>query len=423
MRKLWLVVKREYLTRVRTKGFIFSTVAVPLFAIGIFAFQIYTATRQTGHTLKIAVLDNAGGLADSIERNLDGRLSNGQPAFQVVKKEERPAAAEQNAVRSQVERGELDAFLLVPAAITGGKESAEFHTRNPGEISLTDSIGRAVTNAVIARRLHERGLNVSDVGAVVASVDLKLIKVSAGAETEENGQTFITALVVGMLLYTTLIIYGVTTMRSVTEEKSSRVMEILIASVRPFYLLAGKIVGVAAVGLTQYAIWATVAGLITAYGVTMASAFRPGSSMPALQLHFSVLAYMLLFFLCGYLLYASLYAAIGAMVSNDQEAQQLQTPLTLVLVAAFLLFNIILRDPSSPLSVWLSMIPFFAPILMMLRIAMQTPPFWQIALCVGISLGTTAAVVYFAARVYRVGVLMYGKRPSLVELARWMRYT
>src|SRR5579859_3452085 len=148
MRKLGLVIKREYLTRVRTKGFIFSTVAVPLFAIGIFAFQIYTATRQTGHTLKIAVLDNAGGLADSIERNLEGRLASGQPAFRVVKKEERPAAAEQNAVRSQVERGELDAFLLVPAAVTGGKESAEFHTRNPGEISLTDSIDRAVTNAV-----------------------------------------------------------------------------------------------------------------------------------------------------------------------------------------------------------------------------------------------------------------------------------
>jgi ABC-2 type transport system permease protein len=423
MRKLWLVIKREYLTRVRTKGFIFSTVAVPLFAIGIFALQIYTATRQSDHTLKIAVLDNAGGLADSIERNLDGKLANGQPAFQVVNKEQRPAATEQNAVRSQVERGELDAFLVVPADITEGKESAEFHTRNPGEITLTDSIDQAVSNAVIARRLHERGLNVPDVGAIVKNVDLKLIKVTAGGETEEKGQTFITALVVGMLLYTTLIIYGVTTMRSVTEEKNSRVMEILVASVRPFHLLSGKIMGVAAVGLTQYAIWATVAGLIAAYGAAMASVFRPGSSLPALQLHLSVLAYMLVFFFCGYLLYASLYAAIGAMVSNDQEAQQLQTPVTLVLVAAFLLFNIILHDPSSPLSVGLSLIPFFAPILMMLRIAMQTPPFWQIALSVLISLVTTAAVVYFAARVYRVGILMYGKRPSLVELARWLRYS
>src|SRR5579863_1338790 len=423
MRKLWLVIKREYLTRVRSKGFIFSTIAVPLFAVGIFAFQIYTATRQPDHPLKIAILDNAGGLAEAIDRNLDGKLANGQPAFQVVKKEEHPPASEQEAVRSQVERAELDAFLLVPAGIQEGKESAEFHTRNPGEMTLTDSIDHAVTDAVIARRLRERGLNVPDVGAVIASVDLKLIKVSAGGETEEKGQTFITALVVGMLLYTTLIIYGVTTMRSVTEEKSSRVMEILVASVRPFHLLAGKILGVAAVGLTQYEIWGTVAGAIAAYGAAMASAFHRGGSAPPLQIHLSVLVYMLVFFLCGYLLYASLYAAIGAMVSNDQEAQQLQTPLTLVLVAAFLLFNIILRDPSSPLSVGLSLIPFFAPILMMLRIAMQTPPFWQIALSVAISILTTLGVVYFAARIYRVGVLMYGKRPSLVELARWLRYT
>jgi ABC-2 type transport system permease protein len=423
MRKLWLVIKREYLTRVRTKGFIFSTVAVPMFSIAIFAFQIYTATRQIDHTLKIAILDNADGLTEAIAHNLDGKLSNGQPAFQIVRKEEHVTATQQDAARRDVETGRLDAFLLVPAGISSGKELAEFHTRNTGEIQLTDQIDHAVTNAVIGERLHDRGLNVPDVGDVVKAVDLKLIKTSVGGEIEEKGQTVITALVVGMLLYTTLIIYGVTTMRSVTEEKSSRVMELLVASVRPFQLLAGKIVGVAAVGLTQYAIWGTVTGLIAGYGAAMVSAFRPGSSLPPMQFHISVLAYMLVFFLCGYLLYASMYAAIGAMVSSDQEAQQLQTPLTLLLVGAFLLFNVVLRDPSSSLSVGLSLIPFFAPILMMLRIAMQTPPLWQIALCIGLSVVTTTVVIYVAARVYRVGVLMYGKRPSLVELARWLRYS
>jgi ABC-2 type transport system permease protein len=423
MRKLWLVIKREYLTRVRTKGFIFSTVAVPMFAIGVLAFQIYTATRQIDHTLKIAVLDEGGGLSDAIERNLDGKLANGQPTFQVVRKEENATGAQQDAARRDVKSGQLDAFLLVPAGISSGKDAAELHTRNTGEIQVTEQVDHAVTNAVIAERLHGRGLNVPDVGDLVKAVDLKLIKTSAGGEIEEKGQTLITALVVGMLLYTTLIIYGVTTMRSVTEEKSSRVMEILVASVRPFQLLAGKIVGVAAVGLTQYAIWGTVTGLMAAYGTAMAAALRPGSALPAMQPHISVLAYMLVFFLCGYMLYASMYAAIGALVSNDQEAQQLQTPLTLLLVGAFLLFNVVLHDPSSSLSVGLSMIPFFAPILMMLRIAMQTPPFWQIALCIGISVLTTTAVIYVAARVYRVGVLMYGKRPSLVELARWLRYS
>jgi ABC-2 type transport system permease protein len=423
MRKLWLVIKREYLTRVRTKGFIFSTIALPVFSVGILAIQIYTATRQTDHTLKIALVDNTGGLAAAIEHGLDGKLPNGQPEFQVVQTLERPGAEEENALRARVERGDLDAFLLVPAGVTDGKTAAEFHTKNPGEITMSDTLDHAVSDAVISRRLHERGVNVQDVSQLVKSVDVKLIKLSAHGDTEEKGQTFITAIVVGMVLYITLIIYGVTTMRSVIEEKSSRVMELLVSSVRPLSLLMGKIVGVAAVGLTQYAIWAALFGLVSAYGIAIASMVRPGASMPALHIPGATLAYMAIFFLCGYLLYASLYAVIGAMVSNDQEAQQLQTPVTLLIVAAFLLFNIILHDPNSTESTVLSMIPFFAPILMVLRIAMQTPPFWQIALCIGISVATTVVVVYFAARIYRVGVLMYGKRPSLVELARWLKYT
>ncbi|HEY6293265.1 MAG TPA: ABC transporter permease [Terriglobia bacterium] len=423
MRKLWLVIKREYLTRVRTKAFIVGTIALPLFSIGILAIQIYTATRQTDHTLKVAVVDDAGGLADAVAKGLNGKLPNGQPAFQVVQTLERPAASELDDLRTQVQNGRLDAFLVVPEGATEGKAGAEFHTTNPGEITITDSIDRAVSDAVIAQRLHDRGVNVQDVGQLVKSVEVKLMKVSAQGETEEKGQTFITAIIVGMILYITLIVYGVTTMRSVIEEKSSRVMEILVASVRPLHLLLGKILGVAAVGLTQYAIWVVLAGLVSAYGVTAAAMFRPGASLPPIHMPWAVLASMMAFFLCGYFLYSSLYAAIGAMCSNDQEAQQLQTPVTLLIVAGFLLFNIILHDPNSTPSVVLSMIPFFAPILMVLRISMQTPPLWQIALSIAISILTTAGIVYFSARVYRVGVLMYGKRPSLVELARWLKYT
>lgn len=423
MRKLWLVIKREYLTRVRTKAFILGTVALPLFSIAVLAIQIYTAKGQADHTLKVAVVDNAGGLAEAIAKGLDGKLPNGQPAFQVVKALERPAGGELDDLRNQVKSGQLDAFLLVPEGATQGKAAAEFHTKNPGEITMTDSLDRAVSDAVIAQRLHERGVNAQDVGQLVKGLEVKLIKVSSAGETEEEGQTFVTAIVVGMILYITLIIYGVTTMRSVIDEKSSRVMEILVASVRPVHLLMGKILGVAAVGLTQYAIWVALAGLVSAYGVTVASLFRPGASLPSLTLPWALLPSMIVFFLCGYFLYASLYAAIGAMCSTDQESQQLQTPVTLLLVAGFLLFNIILHDPNSTQSFILSMIPFFAPILMVLRISMQTPPLWQIALSIAISILTTAGIISFSARIYRVGILMYGKRPSLVEVVRWLKYT
>jgi len=424
MRKIWLIVKREYVTRVRTKAFLWGTIALPLLTIGIFAFQIIMSARQLDHTLKLAILDDNGGLAAAITRRLTGKLPSGEPTFQVVKTVTQPASEEQSReeLMDQIRKGQLDGYLVVPKDTASGT-AVEFHTRNPGNITMKGSINRAVSDAVVAERLSKWGVRASDVAQMTQPVDVKLFKVTRHGESVEEGQTFLTAIIAGMLLYTTLVIYGVATMRSVMEEKSTRIVEILVASVRPFYLLSGKILGVAAVALTQYLIWATAAGLLTGYGMAMASSARPGASMPKIHIPWSLLAYMVIFFLAGYLLYASLYAAVGAMVSTEQEAQQVQAPLTMVIVLSFLLFNVILRDPNSRTAVVLSLVPFLSPILMILRIAMQTPPFWQIALSLALSLGTTVGVVYVSAKIYRVGVLMYGKRPSVVELLRWLRYT
>lgn len=422
MRKLWLVLKREYLVRVRTKAFILSTIFLPAVSIGLFAFQAYTATRENDHTLRLAILDDTGDLGDSIAQRLTSKLANGLPAYQVIKILARPSATDEDTLRGEVEHGSLDAFLSISNGVLGGKGSVELHARNTWAQS-EGALDDAVNDAVIAERLHQRGINVEDVSQLVKGVDVRLIKVSAHGEAEEKGQTFFAALAVAMVLYLTVLVYGVSTMRSVIEEKSTRVIELLVASVRPAYLMLGKIIGVAAVGLTQYLIWGILGGLVAAYGVAVASRLSPGASMPDIHLPWAMAIYMTVYFLCGYFLYASLYAAVGAMVSNEQEMQQVQMPVTFLIVAAFFCFNIILRDPNSSLSITLSMIPFFAPILMVLRIAMQPPPFWQIGLSIGISVLTTAAVIYFAARIYRVGVLMYGKRPSLVELARWLKYT
>ncbi len=421
MRKLWLVIKREYIVRVRSKAFIWSTIALPLFTLGIFALTAFLATRPADHTLKIAILDEAGGLAPAVRQGLTEKLRNGQPAFEVVETQAQPDARQ--ALRAQVQSGELDAYLLLPKDAVEGKSAVEAHTRNPGDMTLAGSLERAVSDAVIARRLKDRGIDLGDVGQVIRGVEVKLIKVTQQGEREEKGQTFLAAMIVALLLYTTLVIYGVTTMRAVMEEKSTRMIEILVASVRPFHLLSGKILGVAAVAVTQYLIWGATAEAFAAYGTAMASAFRPGASLPSFHLPLSWLVYLLIFFLAGYLLYASLYAAVGAMVSNEQEAQQVQAPLSLLIVISLLLFNVILRNPNSRLSVVLSVLPFLSPILMMLRIAIQTPPAWQIALALVLSAVTTVAVVQFSARIYRVGVLMYGKRPSLAELARWLRYS
>lgn len=424
MLKIWLVFKREYLVRVRTKAFILTTLALPVLTIAYFVFVVAIAKQQMDRTLKIAILDSAGGLAGPVARGFSGKLPNGQPAFTVVRTDERPGDEDKlrAELRAQVQKGQLDGYLVIPGDVLESK-GVEFHTRNPGDLTRVVSIREAVNQAIIARRFSDRGVHFEDLGQLIREVNIKLVKVSKQGESEEKGQTLISALIMIMFLYMTLVIYGVTTMRSVLEEKTTRVVEILVSSLRPFQLLAGKILGVAAVALTQYLIWMASAGLLAGYGVTMAAAFRPQVGSLSLHLPAELLVSAVLFFLAGYLLYASLFAAVGAAVSSEQDAQQYQLPVVLPIVLSVVLFNVILRDPNSTRSIVLSMIPFFAPVLMVLRIALQTPPLWQVALCLAIMALTTAGVVWFSARIYRVGLLMYGKRPSVVELLRWLRYT
>jgi ABC-2 type transport system permease protein len=427
MRKIWLVVKREYLVRVRTKGFIIGTIALPLFVVVVMLLPVILAKRQPTRTQKIAVLDETGVLAPAFTQDLSEKLPNGQPAFRVARTLNPPASGDVAALRkdlhAEVNTGKLDGYLVLPKDVLGGK-SAEFYSKNPtGDLTFLGTLRRAVSDAVIASRLEQHGVRVDKLSELVRGVNVSFIRVTREGEVEEKGQTFLVAIMVAMVLYMTLIVYGVMTMRSVVEEKRTRIVEVLVSSLRPYQLLMGKVLGVAAVGFTQYLIWTICAGLFAGYGAAMASAFSPGASVPKIQLPASMLVYLVVFYLAGYFLYASLYAAAGAMVSSDEDAQQVQMPMTLMIVVSFLLFTVIMHNPNSTLSIVLSEIPFFAPILMILRIAMQTPPFWQIALSLVLAVATTLAILQFSAKIYRVGILMYGKRPSLVELWRWLRYT
>jgi ABC-2 type transport system permease protein len=424
MRKIWLVIKREYLTRVRTKGFILSTVGLPLFSVGIFAVTLALATRKADHPIRISIVDNLGGLAAQIQLGLKDKLPDGQPLYQVISTWDHPAPESMihEQLSKQVRDGQLDGFLEVPKDILSGK-GATFHARNANDYQTTRAINRALNSAVIERRLSDRGVHLDDLSEVMHGVELDLVKVTKTGESEENGQSALVQLSIVMILYITLLVYGVMTMRSVLEEKTSRIVEILASSIKPFHLLTGKILGVAGVGLTQYLIWMCTAALVSSYGAAVGSAFRPGATAPNFHLPASYLVYPVIFFLVGYLLYASLYAAIGSMVSSEEELQQVQMPVTLALVACFILYPVIQRAPNSPLAIALTLFPFFSPILMVFRITVQTPPFWQIALSLAICIATTVGVLQVSAKIYRVGILMYGKRPSVVELLRWLRYT
>jgi ABC-2 type transport system permease protein len=217
----------------------------------------------------------------------------------------------------------------------------------------------------------------------------------------------------------TTLFYGIFVMRGVIEERQSRIVEVLISSISPFELMMGKLIGIGLVGLTQYLIWILCAVLMASFGVSMfASQGVVMPSIPAIWL-----VYFVIFFILGYFLFATLYAMVGAMVSTEEDAQQAQMPVTMLVVVPMLLFGMVMANPDSTVSTVLSMVPFFAPTLMMMRVAMVNPPLYQvIGSMVGMVL-TILATVWLVAKIYRVGILMYGKRPSIAELGKWIRYS
>lgn len=417
LRKIRLIIKREYLTRVKTKAFVISTVIVPLLGVGFFLMIFYLVNRQPAHTYRLAIVDDSGILIPAVVQALSHQLSNGQSEFTITKTVDRSEANEaaQEDLRSRINSGSLDAYLLIPRDLT---QSVELHTNN---FSLVEPVDSAVREALIAERLSERGIQVKDVSEIVRSVDLKMIRVSESGESEEKGQTIGVAISLVILLYMSLMIYGIITMRSVLEEKTTRTMEVLISSVRPSELLAGKILGVAATAFTQFVIWIGSLAVLSSYSIAMAKMVN-GSSFSGIHLPISLLVYTVAYFVGGYFLYSSMFAAIGAACSSEQDAAQLQWLAMVPLVFCMFIYGLVLNDPSSTLSVILSEVPFFSPVLMALRIAMRTPPFWQIALSFLLLIVTTVGVVYASAKIYRVGILMYGKRPALAEMFRWLRH-
>ena len=422
MRKIWLIIKREYVTRVKTKGFVITTLFVPLSGILTVALIVFIASHGSDHNTRLAIVDNAGGLAESTASRLKGVLSNGKPEFTVSESIDRPASPDdvQQGLRASINSGALDGYLVIPSDLS---QSFELHTKNPGNLSLLGPLSAAVNQTLIEARLRARGIHVDDVSELARGANLEVIKVSQAGESVERGQTIGIGVGLVILLYMSLLIYGITTMRSVLEEKTTRTMEVLISSVRPVQLLAGKILGVAGAAFTQFLIWIVSLGLLLSYGAVMASMFGSGSSFPKVHVPVSMLIWAGCFFMGGYFLYSAMFAAIGSACSSEEDAQQLQWLAMGPLVFTMMIYWTVLADPASKASFVLSEIPFFAPVLMPLRISVQAPPFWQSALSLVLLLITTVGAIYASAKIYRIGVLMYGKRPTLPELFRWLRYS
>jgi ABC-2 type transport system permease protein len=277
-------------------------------------------------------------------------------------------------------------------------------------------VDAAVEEALIGRRLTTAGLAADSVKSLTRKVDLKTVRLSSSGEREDRGGSFFLAMILMTMLYTAIAMWGAAVMNGVIEEKTSRVVEMIVSSLPPWTFFGGKLLGVGAAGLTQFAIWGASLGVLSAWAA--AAAIATGAHLPEVS-PLLVVTFVVAFVL-GYFLYGALYAAVGATVNTQQEAQTLVFPVMAPMLTAFLFFPAVLGSPDSALSTTMSLVPFFAPLLMFLRVAAAPPPAWQLALCVALCLATIAAFTWLASRIYRVGILMYGKRATLPEIVRWV---
>jgi ABC-2 type transport system permease protein len=414
MRNLLLIARREYVERVRSKAFLFSTIAIPalMFALGVIPQKL--ASMDRGGVRRIAVAGADLQLAEAFKRHLSGSSTRNGTQYR-VELAGGAGDAERKTLTDRVSRNELDAYVWLPQNALAERR-VTYSGRDLSDFLDLAAIRTAVTYALMERQLAARGIGPEVTDELIKKVQLDTIRVARGQESKASTATgFLTSLSLIMLLYLVLVVYGVAVMRSVLEEKTSRVMEVLLSSVNSRDLMSGKILGVGAVGLTQILIW-MVLMLAAVMPMAASGALKNVELTPLVMLAFAV------FFLLGFLLYSAIYAAIGAMVNSEQEAQQLQLFGISPLVVAATLMVFVMRQPNSTVSVWASMVPFLSPILMYTRIAAQPPPVWQIALSLVLLLATIWAVLVLAARIYRIGILMYGKRPTLPEIIKWLKY-
>jgi ABC-2 type transport system permease protein len=420
--KVRTVMRREYTSRVRTKAFWISTLLVP---VAIVAFTVLPSVvmKRQGGTFSIALLTSDGDLAGEIQAELARRVESapGVGALNIRVEWIQPrddADRQREELKQRVLHKELTGVLVLPQEVlTSGR--VEYLSTNVTAFRLIGRLDNAVERVVLRARLRTAGISEERLADVTRGVKLDPVRLtSSGSEAREAlGGSFAMSYVLTFLIYLTVMIYGFYVMRGVLEEKSSRIVEVIVANLSPTELMAGKIFGVGAVGLTQYLIWAVLAMNLAAPGLLGLGLVENGGDLLSPKL----LVFFVLFFVFGYFLFATVYAAIGAAFNSEEEAQQMQTVISMFLGIPFVLMFVILNDPDAPISVILSLLPFFSPMLFFLRMTVAFPPTWQIILCFALMSMTLLAMVRVSAAIYRVGILMYGKKPTFKEIARWVR--
>ena len=417
--QLSTIIAREYLERVKRKSFIISTILMPLFMVGMMVLPALIAIFQTPEEKVIAVVDESGVVART--------LQNGdETKFVIV---DRPMA-------ELLGNEDYYGVLNIGGNIIENPSNVTLYTHSASSMSLESYISGQIKETVESVRLRKYNIdNLPEIlAAVNADVKLQTFRIDEGDEASETSSTlsYFIGIIMSFMLYMFILIYGQMVMTSIIEEKNNRVLEIVVSSVKPTYLMLGKILGIGAVAVTQILIWLAIVMSFTYWVMpSLMSGVAAGVNDPELMAAIgklsdgsyvlSLFVYLLLFLVGGYLFYSSIYAAIGSAVDNIQDASQLTTIAVLPIIVGMVLSPSVVSDPMSSYATWVSIIPFTSPMVMMARIPFGIP-FWEIALSIVLLYLTFLFMIWLAAKIYRVGIFMYGKKPTITELIRWARY-
>jgi ABC-2 type transport system permease protein len=445
VKKPWAVFKREYLQAVRKKSFLIMTVLTPFLFGALMIIPSALAVKGVGEKT-VAVVDGTGRLAAAVAEGLRAAPAD-DPGRDAAGSLERPGRGRRAALPGNVraeyvsaagrdpkeaarpyldrlhteKAGErLDGVFVVPGkAFEDPSLTMTYYSRSSTDLIVQERLGRVVNRALERERLTGRGLNPAEIDALLRDLHVDAVQLTKGGEEKAGGEmNFLAGFVFVLLIFIPVLIYGQEVMRGIIQEKTDRVVEILISSMTPFELLSGKILGMAAVGLTQIAIWVAMGGAFAAWGATAAAA--AGVNLGQF-LRPTLAVWFLVFFVLGYLINVCIYAVGGSIVNSEKEAQQVLGPVIIVMMLPWFLVMPIIMNPDSTLSTVLSLIPVYTPITMFIRILVSEPPLWQVGLSVVLAAATILGFFWVTAKIFRLGLLAYGKRPTIPELWRWLK--
>jgi len=437
MHKILLIIQREYFSRVKKKSFLLMTFLVPLFFIALYGGIFYLTKKsfKDAHA-HVYILDQQGSFAQHLKSDPNITFTVSDRSLQDLKK--------------QIKDDEQNSSILVIPKEIYQQTTIELISADKANITIQNAIARQLEGIIRIGEYKKLGIDPELLQSVQPHIRVNAKELTEDGEEKNSNTGIAMGIGVGLavLVYLSLFLYGVQVMRGVIEEKSNRIIEVIISSVKPFQLMMGKIIGIGMVGLTQFLLWIILTGglvfgatkLINKETVEQAAMQQAGPGMntvsqtPASGLGFGILQHLesvnvteiivcfFLFFLSGYLLYSAIFAAVGSAVDSETEANQFTMPITMPLLLTYVLsFGVIINDPNGPIATWLSFIPFTSPIAMLVRIPFGVPT-WQIAVSLALLVSTFLLVTWLAAKIYRVGILIYGKKANWKEIIKWMRY-